>query len=89
MPSVKEVEKYIWDVERFYVQFRGKLKQEIPQYNKKIAANKDWTVADWKERLLTLYPDFDIVVFNGDGKKIVAGMTLLRTVRGTYSEEQG
>lgn len=59
MPKVKLVEKKIWDVEGFDIQFRrdGKDvrgdKGHIPQYQYERAAKNDMTVAEWREGRFT------------------------------------
>ena len=93
MPRVKSVEKRIWDVEGFAVQFQADgrnirdEKEGIPQYKFERAAKNDMTVSDWRStRFAMQYPGFEVVILDGDGKEVHGG-TKLGTVRDTYSEE--
>lgn len=91
MPKVKNVEKNIWDLEHFKVEFRrpsGKdvhgAKEGLPKYRRVKAAAKGMTVRRWKQnRFNTLYPGYDVAVYDGEGNE-VPGHTKLETVRGTY-----
>ena len=94
MPMVKNVEKKIWDVEGFQVNFlssQGKNlrdnKRDMPQYPFTRKASGDMTVNEWKHnRFYPNYPGLEIEVL--DVVNIpVAGQTKLKNVRATYSEE--
>ncbi|WP_363796818.1 hypothetical protein ABU614_16315 [Lysobacter firmicutimachus] len=92
MPKIKAVEKRIWDVEGFDVQFhqngkdvRGD-KQGVPQYGYERAAKNDMTVSEWRDtRFHNSYPGYQVEVLDGDGA-FVHGGTKLGTVRDTYEE---
>jgi hypothetical protein len=93
MPKVKNVEKKIWDIEGFDVQFRqnGKdvhgAKEGIPQYTYLNTTKNDMTVNEWKQkRFSQSYAGYEVAVLDGDGNE-VAGQTKLGTVRDTYTEE--
>jgi hypothetical protein len=93
VPKLKIVEKRIWDIEGFDVQFRqnGRDVRDdrngVPQYGYERMAKNDMTVSDWKAtRFNGSYAGFDVVVFDGDGND-VHGATKLGTVRDTYAEE--
>ena len=93
MPKVKAVEKRIWDVEGFAIEFqqhgrdvRGD-REGVPQYSYERAAKNDMTVSQWRDvRFLPSYPGFDVVVIDGDGNEVHGG-TKLGTVRDTYSDD--
>ena len=88
---VKNVEKKIWDVEKFQVNFlssqgrnlRGN-KQDMPQYIYSRQASGDMTVAEWKNnRFYPNYPGLDVEVLDVVNMP-VAGNTKLKNVRATY-----
>ena len=81
MPSVRQVEKRIEEVEGF--QGTDPARRRIDDYSYARAANKAWTVAKWRKSRFTLsYEDFGVEVLDGDGNP-VHGKTLLSTVRDT------
>ncbi|MEI7027564.1 hypothetical protein [Paenibacillus sp. y28] len=93
MPKVKNVEKRIWEVEDFAVNFlypggsnvKGS-KEGIPQYPHERRSRNDWTVSEWKKKKFSqAYPGYDVEVLNGDGEP-VSGQTKLITVRDSYIE---
>lgn len=93
MPKVKNIEKKIWDIEGFDVQFqRGTknvhgAKEGIPPYPYSNAAKNDMTVNEWKQiRFNNSYPGFDVAILNGDGVE-APGQTKLGRVRDTYNED--
>jgi len=94
MALVKNVEKRIWDVERFDVVIKHEDGRDmrgdrtgIPMYDYSMAAKDTMTVADWKQRRFKPnYPGLDVEVLDGYGN-VVAGNTLLSTVRESYAEE--
>jgi hypothetical protein len=94
MPFLKNVERKIWDVEGFAVaikypagrDIRGD-KEGIPTYPYDRMARNALTVAAWKEqRFVPNYVGFDVDVLDGSGY-VVAGNTLLSTVRDSYVDE--
>lgn len=93
MPKIKSIEKRIWDLEGFDVQFKANGKDVrgdkdgIPQYTYEKMAKNDMTVSDWRKcRFKKVYPGFTVWVLDGNGKK-VAGQMKLGTVRDSYSDE--
>ena len=94
MPTVKSIEKKIWDIEQFAVTIMRNGKDvrsdcgRLPQYPayERMAKN-DWTVAQWKEgRFSQVYPGFHAEILDGDGN-ICAGNMKLGTVRDSYFDE--
>jgi hypothetical protein len=96
MPLVKNVEKRIWDIEHFDViirhvdgrDMRGD-KTGLPQYPASDrAARNSWTVSEWKaKKFLPTFPGYEVDVLDGTGQA-VHGLTLLSTVRDSYSEDE-
>lgn len=93
MAKIKNVEKRIWDVEGFAVQFlfngkdvRGD-KEDIPQYPAQRKSKGDMTVNDWKNKFKTFYPGFDVRIIDGNGNVVRAGQLKLENLRATYVEE--
>lgn len=94
MPRLKTVEKQIWDLEGFDVQFlhldlrdvRGD-RGGFPSYDRfERAAPGNMTVARWKQRRFQeCYSGFKIRVLDAYGNA-VNPRTTLRTVRTTYDE---
>ena len=88
MPSVRQVEKRIEEVEGFRVRFLSPegtdpARRRIDDYSYARAANKAWTVAKWrKSRFTPSYTAFGVEVLDGDGNP-VHGKTLLSTMRDT------
>ncbi len=88
MPSVRQVEKRIEEVEGFRVRFLSPegtdpARRRIDDYSYARAANKAWTVAKWrKSRFTQSYTAFGVEVLDGDGNP-VHGKTLLSTMRDT------
>ena len=88
MPSVRQVEKRIEEVEGFRVRFLSPegtdlARRHIDDYSYARAANKAWTVAKWrKSRFTPSYTAFGVEVLDGDGNP-VHGKTLLSTMRDT------
>ena len=93
MPSVRQVEKRIEEVEGFQVRFLSPdgtdpSRRRVDDYRYVNAANKALTVAKWrKARFTRSYEDFGVEVLDGDGNP-VHGKTLLSTVRDTYYEAE-
>ena len=95
MAKVKNVEKKIWDLEGFAVQFLHLGGRDVrsdrtglPQYPYKIPAADDMTVQHWKEiRFLRIYPGFEVEVLDGEGH-VVHGNTKLTTLRSSYCEDE-
>ncbi|ACZ77252.1 hypothetical protein Dd586_2402 [Dickeya parazeae Ech586] len=94
MAQVKNVEKKIWDVQGFDVDFkypdgtnvRGD-KKDMPQYSRKNASKNDMTVKEWKEgHFKKIYPGFDCDILLGDGSS-AHGSTKLGTVRDSYTDD--
>lgn len=94
MALAKNVEKRIWDIEQFDVIIRHADGRDmrgdrtgIPMYAFERMAKSSMTVAVWKEqRFNPSYPGLDVDVLDGLGN-VVAGNTLLSTVRDSYLEE--
>jgi hypothetical protein len=83
--KLKRIERKIAKIERFEVtiSYHGD-EESLPPYDYKIAANKDLTVAQWRDqRFKYLYPDCDVIVLLSDGKEAYGG-TKLATVRDSY-----
>jgi hypothetical protein len=94
MPKVKTVEKKIWDVEGFDVNFKqnGKNirgdKQGMPQYRYERCAKNDMTVKKFIEaRINPNYPGYDIEILDGQGNPF-SGQTKLGTVRDCYMDDE-
>lgn len=94
MALVKNVERRIRDVEGFAVivrhadgrDMRGD-RTGIPMYDFARMAKNSMTVSAWKEqRFLPKYPGFDVDVLDAFGN-VMAGNTLLSTVRGSYGDD--
>lgn len=93
MPKVKSVEKRIWDIEGFDVQFhqngrdvRGD-KNGLRQYTYERASKNDMTVSEWRAaRFEPSYPGFEVVVLDGDGNEAHGG-TKLGNLRDSYEDE--
>lgn len=94
MPLIENVEKKIETVEHFKVAMRHAAgrnirgdKGDIPMYHFSRMARNSITIATWKDqRFKTSYPGFDVDVLDRAGK-VVAGNTLLSSVRATYDEK--
>ena len=90
---VKNVEKKIWDVEKFEFVMRSSTgrnlngnKQDMPQYPYSKKAPGNMTVSEWKQnRFLPHYPGLDVDVLDVVSMP-VAGQTKLKTVRESYEE---
>lgn len=93
MPMVKNVEKKIWDIEKFEVIMRnsgGKdlngNKQDMPQYPYSKRASGEMTVNEWKQtRFYPNYVGLEIDVLDVVGIA-ASGQTKLKNVRKTYDE---
>lgn len=91
--KVKSLERKIANVEGFEVTVRyadgsdvRSDKQGLPSYPFSNAANRAWTVAQWKEeRFQKSYPGFQVTVWDADGTE-PHGRTVLSNVRDTYSD---
>ena len=91
---VKNVEKKIWDVEKFEVIMRsadGKdlrgNKRDMPQYPFSKKASGDMTVSEWKQnRFYPNYPGLEVDVLDVVGMAVI-GQTKLKNVRATYNED--
>jgi len=94
MALAKNVEKRIWDIEQFDVIIRHADGRDmrgdrtgIPMYPYERMAKSSITVAFWKEqRFNPNYPGLDVDLLDGLGN-VVAGNTLLSTIRDSYLEE--
>lgn len=94
MPMVKNVEKKIWDVEGFQVNFLSAAgrnvrdnKRDMPQYPFSRKAPGDMTVNEWKmNRFYPNYPGLEIEVLDVVSMP-VAGQTKLKNVRNTYMDD--
>jgi hypothetical protein len=95
MAKVKNVEKRIWDLEGFAVQFLHLGGRDVrsdrtglPQYPYKIPATDDMTVEHWKTiRFRRVYPGFEVDVLDAYGHT-VHGNTKLVTLRNSYCEDE-
>ena len=95
MAKVINVEKRIWDLEGFAVQFLHLGGRDVrsdrtglPQYPSKIPAADDMTVQHWKEiRFHRVYPGFEVEVLDGEGHNAHGNMKL-ETLRNSYFEEE-
>lgn len=93
--SVQSVSDTIGEVEGFVVRFvipgedeRHVGHRRVEEYPFVKAANKSWTVAQWRaKRFQPHYPEFEVEVINGEGSP-VHGKTLLTTVRNSYAFEE-
>lgn len=93
MPKLNIVEKRIFEVEGFQVEFvdangknmRGD-KQIPKQYEAERATRNSFSVSDYKEKLKFQYPGYDFKILNSDGS-VARGQTKLATVRDTYLED--
>ena len=93
MPMVKNVERKIWDVERFEVIMRssdGKdlkgNKKDMPQYPFSRKASVDMTISEWRQnRFYPNYPGLEVDVLDAFGLAVV-GHTKLKNVRKSYEE---
>ena len=92
MPLLANVERRIRAVEGFRVaikypkgrDIRGD-RDHIPNYPHAVGARNSWTVSTWREkRFHPAYVGFDVDVLDARGN-VVAGNTLLQTVRATYA----
>lgn len=94
MALVKNVEKRIWDTEGFSVVIRHADGRDmrgdrtgITMYSFERMAKHGMTVAAWKEqRFFPNYPGLEVDVLDAYGV-VVAGNTLLSTVRDSYSDD--
>lgn len=89
---MKNVEKRIWDIEGFEVQFtkdgknvRGD-KTGFLQWDGKKQSKNGMTVGAFKDKVKKKYPGYDIKVMNSSGEE-AHGATHLGTVRDTYDDE--
>lgn len=93
MPKLAFVEKRIFEIEGFQVNFTdtsGKNfrddKQIPKQYEAERATRNSFSVSDYKEKLRRQFPGYEFDVLNSDGTK-AKGQTKLSTVRDTYLED--
>lgn len=93
MPTVKNIERKIGEIEHFDVIFRqngadvhgNKVLQK--QYSAVIASSGSRTVSDWiRTRFSPDFPGFEVDVLLANGEK-ARGNTLLSNVRASYEEE--
>jgi serine/threonine protein kinase len=84
---LQKIGRRIEKIERFEVTitFAGDPEQ-LPAYHYQIAANKEMTVAEWRDkRFKPLFPDCEVAVLLADGTE-AHGATKLSTVRNSYLE---
>lgn len=93
MPKLNFVEKRIFEIEGFHVDFtdvNGKNlrddKQIPKQYEAERATRNSFSVKDFKEKLKRQFPGYDFKVLNSDGT-VAKGQTKLYTVRDTYLDD--
>lgn len=93
MPKANFIEKRIFEIEGFHVNFtdsNGKNirddKQIPKQYEAERATRNSFSVKDFKEKLKRQFPGYDFDILNADGSK-ARGQTKLSTVRDTYLED--
>ena len=94
MPKLAFVEKRIFDVEGFQVEFRDKdgrnvrSDKQIPkQYEAEKMSKNSFTVSEYKEKLTKQFPGYQFSILRSDGKK-ASGQTTLSTVRDTYLADE-
>jgi type I restriction enzyme M protein len=93
MKSTKSVAQQIAEIEGFDVEFVARdgsdiSSRRVDDYPYSRAARGNFNVAKWKnDRFAANYPDFDVVVYNGDGEE-VHGRTLLDNLRATYGDAE-
>jgi len=94
MALVRNVEKRIQETEGFAVRIRHADGRDmrsdytgLPMYHFERMARNSTTVAGWKkQRFFPKYPGLDVDVIDAF-ENVVAGNTLLSTVRDSYSDE--
>lgn len=93
MPKLSFVEKRIFEIEGFHVDFKdnnGKNlrndKQMPKQYEAERATRNSFSVKDFKEKLKKMFGPYEFDVLNSDGSK-AKGQTKLSTVRDTYLDD--
>lgn len=94
MARLKRVEKAIWDVEGFDIDFLHEDgrdlrsdREGIPAWPFERAARNDSTVATWIEtRFKPTYSGFGVRVIDGDGN-VAAGNMKLGTLRDSYADD--
>lgn len=93
MPFVRNVERHIYDVEKFEVTIRydGKDVRGDAQLPKQYEANRMTrnaaSVKDFRDKFQKQFPGYVIDVLKGDGSK-ASGQTKLSTVRDTYIDDE-
>ena len=85
MPSIKNIEKDIHELEGFEVRISSSsTKRNLPEYDYGRAARAAFTFADWKRaRFERNYPELKIEVLRGDGKVATNTLTLAK-IRAGY-----
>ena len=85
MPSIKNIEKDIHELEGFEVRITSSsTRRNLPDYDYGRAARAAFTVADWQRaRFERNYPDLKIEVLRADGKVATNSLTLAK-IRAGY-----
>ncbi len=89
MPKLSFVEKRIFEIEGFQVDFKQNGKnirddKQIPkQYEAERMTRNSFSVNDFKSKVEKQFPGYEIDVYFADGKK-ASGQTKLSTVRDSY-----
>lgn len=94
MPKVSFIEKRIFEMEGFHVDFIGqdgkniRDEKQIPrQYEAERMTRNSFSVGEYKEKKLKKqFPGYDFKVLKADGS-VASGQTKLATVRDTYLED--
>lgn len=96
MATVEQLERRIFEVERFRIRIRhGRDRRDVRsdkgnvrQYGYKRALKRSKSVNQWrKERFAPAYPGFIVEVLDAD-EKVAHGLTLLGNVRDSYVDEE-
>ena len=92
MPKLSFIEKRIFEIEGFHVDFHqnGKNvrddKQMPKQYEAERMTRNSFSVSDFKSKVEKQFPGYEITVYLSNGQR-AKGQTKLSTVRDTYLDE--
>lgn len=93
MPKLSFVEKRIFEIEGFQVDFldKGKNLRDDKQFPKQYEAERmsknSFTVSDFKDKLGKQFPGYEFNVLLGNGRR-ASGQMKLSTVRDTYLADE-
>ena len=94
MPKLAFVEKRIFEIEGFQVEFLDKDDKNVrsdkllpKQYEAEKMSKNSFTVSEYKEKLTKQFPGYKFNILRSDGKK-ASGQTNLSTVRDTYLADE-